>query len=113
MICSGAAGGGVCSSGECVSQVADVRSALQGLVQEAQQKQRVCVAEWKSCLGGCDGERWAAATASGAKGGGQQPAARSPLAGCENQYSSLPFRMAFALQAERRWSERLERLGPA
>ena len=113
VICNGAAGGGVCSSGECVSQVAAVRSALQGLVQEAQQKQQVCVAEWKSCLGGCDGERWAAATASGAKGGGQQPAARSPLAGCENQYSSLPFRMAFALQAERRWSERLERLGPA
>ena len=33
-------------------------------MQEAQQKQRVCVAEWKSCLGGCDGERWAAAELS-------------------------------------------------
>ena len=99
-------GSGVCGNAECAQKVGTVRGELEEQAKDAQEIQRVCVAQWRQCLGGCDPKRWRAS------GGGSAAAAggRQHLEGCENVYVDLPYRMAAAVQAERRAVERLQRL---
>ena len=104
---SGASGSsGVCGTAECNQKVGTVCGELEQQAKDAQTLQRVCVAQWRQCLGGCDAKRWSASgSGSAAAAGGWQC-----LEGCENVYVDLPYRMAAAVQAERRAVDRLQRL---
>jgi DNA polymerase delta subunit 1 len=106
---------GVCGRGECAQRVGTVRAELQQQVADAQMTQRVCLAEWRQCLG-CEPTQWRiraggssnAAAAAAAEGAGRRG---KLLLGCENEYVDVPFRMELAVQAESRANQRLQRLG--
>lgn len=107
---------GVCGRHDCVQKTPAVRAELESIIRGAQRAQRACVAEWQQCTG-CDPKRWSIPS-SGARP--QSCSSASPLAtherarllaGCENEYVDVPFRMAVAIQSEHRASQRLRRLG--